>query len=112
MDEDGSDRIELDLQTQKTEGEWQSTLDRFWLAVTPLWFTWLEWVALLGVLSYLAETTRATVLMVAVSLSYTALFFYFFAVFFRLEIRGFPRVKSPRRPVVPDGWRSTATSAR
>jgi hypothetical protein len=86
----------IDLNTKKTELQWQETIDSFWKKVTPLWFDWLQWVLVLGVIGYIAQESRSTALAVCYEFSYIALFFYLQGLFFSIEFQGLPLLKSKR----------------
>ena len=89
-------RKKVDLGAKKTEAEWQETIDDFWKRVTPLWFQWLEWLLILGVVAYLAKQTQTVVLKLVSGLSYAMLFLYLQALFYSVEFYGFPLIKSER----------------
>lgn len=88
--------MKVDFNAKKTEPQWQHVLDEFWKKITPLWFDWLQWILILGVIGFLAEQTRNIVLFIAYTFSYIALFFYLQSIFFSIEFRGISRVKSKR----------------
>jgi len=88
--------MKVDLNAKKTEAEWQRRIDDFWKQATPVWFQWLEWLFILGVIAYLAKETQSAVLKLVSSVSYAVLFLYLQALFFSLEFHGFPLVKSER----------------
>lgn len=89
-------KTRVDFQARKSEAGWQEALDRFWRRATPLWFEWLEWVLILGVISFVAEKTQSLLLLILRRLSYVALFFYLNAVFYQFEFHGFPFVTSDK----------------
>lgn len=88
--------MKIDLGSKKTEAEWQKTVDDFCKKATPLWFQWLEWLLILGVVTYLAEQSESALLKAVSGLSYWMLFLYLQALFFSLEFYGFPWTKSER----------------
>jgi hypothetical protein len=53
----------------------QQTIDQFALAVTPLWFEWLNWVLIMAVLRYAADVH-------GVALAWTLLYYSYLAVFY------------------------------
>ena len=82
--------IFVDLQRRETETGWIRLLDRFYLSVTPIWFTWLGWLAALAGLRYLSEKCDSFLLRAAWGLSVFLLTLYFVAFFNRFQFRGFP----------------------
>ncbi len=89
--------MKINLKEEKTEAQWQNTIDNFWKKATPQWFEWLEWVLVLGVITFLASQMQSLVLRIVSAISYVALFFYLQSVFFSLEFYGFPRLRSERK---------------
>lgn len=88
--------MKIDFNARKTELEWQETLDNFWKRATPLWFDWLQWILVLGVIGYLAQQSRNVILIITYVFSYIALFFYLQGIFFSLEFKGLLLIKSKR----------------
>jgi len=88
--------MKIDFSVRKTELGWQETLDNFWKRVTPLWFDWLQWILVLGVIGYLAQQSRNVIIIITYTFSYVALFFYLQGLFFSLEFRGLPLIRSKR----------------
>ncbi len=88
--------MKIDFSARKTELGWQETLDNFWKRVTPLWFDWLQWTLVLGVIGYLAQQSRNVIIIVTYAFSYVALFFYLQGLFFSLEFKGLPLIRSKR----------------
>ena len=88
--------MKIDFNEKKSELKWQETLDNFWKRVTPLWFDWLQWILVLGVIGYLAQQTRSVVLYISYIFSYGALLSYLVALFYSLAFTGFPLIKSKR----------------
>ncbi len=88
--------MEIDLKKKKTEYEWNKAFDNFWLKATPLWFDWLKWVAILGGITFLSNTTNNYLLKIASNVSYLMLFFYLQSFFFSIEFKGFPFIKNER----------------
>jgi len=85
-----------DFKEKKTEAQWQKAIDDFWRRATPQWFDWLEWVLILGIMTFLAEQTKAILLIIVSAISYAALFFYLQSLVFSLEFHGFPLIRSER----------------
>lgn len=83
----------VDLRRRNTEEGWLHRFDIFYTTVTPAWFTWLGWVAILSALQFVAETVpgngwartmwRLSVLLVTM---------YFCALFTRLRVIGIPKL--------------------
>jgi hypothetical protein len=88
--------MKVDFKARKTEKKWQETLDSFWKKATPLWFDWLQWILVLGVIGFLAQQSRNIVLIITYAFSYIALFFYLQGMFFSVEFKGFPFLKTKR----------------
>jgi hypothetical protein len=88
--------MKIDFNVKKTEWKWQETIDNFWRIATPIWFDWLQWVLVLGVIGYLAQQTRSIALYITYAFSYGALFSYLLAIFYSFEFKGFPIMKSKR----------------
>ena len=69
--------------------------DIFYTTVTPAWFTWLGWVALLSALKFVAESAPgnrwARLLW---GLSSFLVFMYFNALFTRLRVVGVPKLSA------------------
>lgn len=87
--------MEVNFKSKKTETQWQSSVDEFWLKVTPLWFDWLQWILVLGAISFLAKQTENRILIFVSGISRFALFFYLQSLFYSIEFKGFP-IKSRR----------------
>lgn len=85
--------MKIDLQL---EAQVQKTIDKVFLKVTPLWFTWLGWVIMIGGLDFLSEITNNVILKIVYVLSYWALWFYLQGLFFSLEFHGLPFIKTER----------------
>ena len=88
--------MKINFKAKKTELQWQEDFDNFWIKATPLWFDWLQWIIVLGVLSFFAQQSKNIVLLITYAFSYIALFFYLQGIFFSLEFKGFPLLKSKR----------------
>jgi hypothetical protein len=88
--------MKIDMNSKKTEPRWQEVIDNFWKKVTPLWFDWLQWVLVLGVLGYVANQTKNIILVIIYAFSYMAFFFYMQSTFFSIEFVGFNGIKSLR----------------
>jgi uncharacterized membrane-anchored protein len=88
--------MKIDFNARKTEVGWQQTVDDFWKEATPTWFEWLEWILVLGAITFLAKETQGTILEIISAVSYIALFFYLQSFFFSFEFHGFPLIRSER----------------
>ena len=86
--------MKIDFRDKKTEGGWQDTFDAFWIKITPGWFSILEWVLILGVISYLAIQTQNIILRLVSVISHIFLFFYIQSVFYSIEFVNIPGIKS------------------
>ena len=80
---------QVDISAEKTEAEWLACSDRFWLAVTPKLFEWLGWVALLAGVSFVQKKTGSVWLLFFIGICTTSMMFYFFALFAKIEFKGF-----------------------
>ena len=89
-------KIQVDLKSKKTEYEWQSTLDKFWLSLTPKWFTWIGWVIVLGVLKYVNERTENMAISILHVASHILFIMYFIAFFYQLNFINIPFIKSEK----------------
>src|SRR5437762_602461 len=87
--------IEVDFRLRETEAGWQRILDRFGLAAAPRWFEWLEWILVLGAFQYLGEKSGSPLAKLIPGISVGLLWFYFNGFFFRIEFKGWFRIKSP-----------------
>lgn len=88
--------MKIDLNTRKTEAEWQKAFDAFWMKATPKWFEWLRWLLIVGVFTILSKTQENRIIKYVLGISYVALFFYFQGFFFSVEFHGLPFVKSEK----------------
>ena len=86
----------INFNVKKTEKEWQNSWDQFWIAITPLWFDWLQWILVLGVLGYIAKQTQNLFLAIIYVFSYMAFYSYLQGIFYSLEFQGLPFVKTKR----------------
>ena len=83
----------IDVRTRDTESGWQRRIDWFYLTVTPAWFTWLGWVALLSALRFVSDASpQLRWLGIAVWASHFLLVMYFVALFQRLRLIGIPKL--------------------
>jgi len=83
------ERTQVDTSAKKTEAEWLASSDRFWIAVTPKLFEWLGWVALLAGVSFVQKKTGSGWLLLFLVFCTTSLMFYFFALFAKIEFKGY-----------------------
>jgi threonine/homoserine/homoserine lactone efflux protein len=91
-----TDPKEIDLSQQKSEAQWQATLDAFFLAVTPKVFEWLRWVITLAVLSVVQRKSNSFALSVLLGITYVLSILYFNAFFFQFRFVGLPLLKDRR----------------
>ncbi len=93
-----NNKIIVDFQRKETEAGWIRIFDNFGLKATPLWFSWLSWILVMGVFQYLFERTRwglaKTGLLIVLLISVWLLWHYFNAIFFRVEFCGLPLIRS------------------
>jgi len=87
--------IEVDFRRRETEGGWSAGIDRLGLAAAPVWFTWLEWILILGGLEYLAGKSGAIFARLTAGVSIALLWFYFNGFFSRFHFKGWFRIQSP-----------------
>lgn len=88
--------IQVDLKAKKSEHEWQSTLDKFWLLATPKWFTWIGWVIVLGILKYVNQRTENIAISIVHGASYIFFIMYFIAFFYQFSFINVPFIKSKK----------------
>lgn len=50
-----SEKIPVNISERKTEDGWMNAQDDFFLSATPIWFEWLKWMAILGVIRVIAD---------------------------------------------------------
>jgi hypothetical protein len=86
----------VDLSSKKTEAEWQTAIDRFWLDTTPEIFKWLGWVAALAALKVIEQKSGSKIVSAMNGLCYVAMIFYFNAFFFQYEFINTPFVKNSK----------------
>jgi hypothetical protein len=87
----------IDLSAKaKTEVESQKVWDQLWINITPLWFDWLQWVLVLGVIGYIANESQNVFLRIIYAFSYMAFYFYIQGIFYSLEFQRLPFVKTKR----------------
>jgi len=95
-----NNKIIVDFQRKETEAGWIRILDNFGLKATPVWFSWLSWILVMGAFQYLFERIEwgvaKTGLLIILSISVSLLWFYFNAIFFRVEFRGLPFIRGKR----------------
>lgn len=87
-------KVGINLEQNKSEAEWIAAFDRFYDAATPLWFTWLGWAAILGVIHFVVEKTNSIGIRVVWGISWWLFLMYFINFFYRFELENLPWVKS------------------
>ena len=87
---------EINFQARKTEHEWQKSVDLFWLKYIPKWYEFLNWIALLGIFSFLSDLIKDWKITSLYIISNIGLFFYLQSYFFNIKIEGIPFVKKKR----------------
>ena len=90
------DAFTFDLRRQETEAGWLRVFDSFYTTVTPAWFTWLGWVAILSALQVVAARTESILPRLVWSISLLLVCMYFNALFSRLRVVGSPEGTSER----------------
>jgi len=86
--------MKIDFNKKKTEEGWQKSFDAFWMKITPGWFSLLEWVLILGVISFLAKQTQNIILIIVSIMSHLFLFFYIQSMFYSIDFVNIPGIKS------------------
>jgi hypothetical protein len=88
----------IDFTARKTEAGWNDALDAFSLRLGPFWFTLLGWVAVLGAFQFLStQFPSSSSLLYVVRTSYFVLWLYLQSVFYSIEFKGLPLLRSPNR---------------
>ena len=77
------------------EDEQSSHIDRFALQAAPIWFTWLEWVLVLGAFDYLAAKSGSWLTRVAAAVTLGLLWMYFNSFFRRLHCKRWFGIHKP-----------------
>ena len=85
---------EVNLKAQKSEAEWQKTIDKFALSATKRWFDWLGWVLILGAFTYLQKATGHIAVTIILSISGALFVLHFASFFYQWEFKNFPFIKS------------------
>jgi hypothetical protein len=88
--------VRFDPRLRDTEWGWMRRVDRYAEIVVPVWFTLLEWIALLGVLEFVHRKSGSKILGVIVALSLVAMWRYVVALVGRVEFIGFAPKASAR----------------
>ena len=89
--------MKIDFETQDTEAGWQNRLDRLLLVAAPKWFEWMEWLLILGALTFVSEKTSNIAVQLITSISYVFLLLYFQHYFYKFEFVNMPLVKKHQR---------------
>ena len=88
----------VDFKHEETEAGWIQLNDNFFRKNVPIYFNWLSWILILGVFQYLFEAAQVMKIKVLIGfilgVSQVSLLLYFNSIFFRIEFRGFPFIKS------------------
>ena len=91
-----TDPKEINFSAEKTEHEWQTTSDAFFLAATPKLYEWLRWVITLAAISYVQHKSHSTAISVLLGVTYALTFSYFMVFFYQFKFTGLPVLKTPR----------------
>ena len=86
----------VNINEKKTEAESIKAWDQFWINITPLWFDWLQWILVLGVIGYISEQSQNIFLRLIYAFSYMAFYSYIQGIFYSLEFQGLSFIKSKR----------------
>ena len=86
----------IDFKTEKTDQQRIEDWDNFWIKITPIWFDWMQWVLVLGLIGYLVEQTKNTILSVIYGFSYISFYAYIQGIFYSMNFQGFPFIQSER----------------
>jgi hypothetical protein len=86
----------ITLNINKTDAEWFIWLDKTAIKYVPKWYTFLNWVILLGLLNYLSESSNDWRLKSLYFASLVGMFWYLQGYFYSLEFDGIPFIKKER----------------
>jgi hypothetical protein len=79
--------MEIEINTRKTELEWQKSIDRFWISFAQKWFEWMGWILILGALHYATIKVSTPGIKQIYYFSYVVFFLYFQSFFYQFEIK-------------------------
>lgn len=92
--------IEIDFDRRETEAGWIRVWDNFGRKATPIWFNWIGWWLLLGVLQYLYQKSHSILIAIVIGISVMLLWIYFQAFFFCLRFKNVPVLKRIKNQLV------------
>jgi hypothetical protein len=87
-------RKRIDVRVKKTEAGWIDWMDKITFTNVPKWFDFIEWLFLLGAMSYLVEKTNSVYIKIIYAISYVFLSIYVFRYFLSIDYILFPFIKS------------------
>ena len=90
MSDKKDSKITIDLSAQPFSGDWSDIRDCFLLKATPIWFTWLSWIALLTAINFTQRKTGSILLTVIFYHSLAMLGLYYDAALRRVKFVGLP----------------------
>lgn len=82
LGEDQKTSVSTWWDVKKTEAEWIEATDSFFLKYTPLWFKFVGWLILLGVLKYIEQASHSKLVGLIYALSFLGLYFYLQALLY------------------------------
>lgn len=85
--------IKIDFDHRATEAGWCGIMDNLGLRGTPVWFTWLKWVLVLGAQLYLFKQSYSVIVGLSILISVVMLWLYFWGFFYRLEFANVPLLR-------------------
>jgi hypothetical protein len=94
-----ADLKRVDLGVDKTEEEWGEAMGEFFLNATPLWFDWLKWVIIIGVIKVVADKTQDPLVQLSLGISYIFLMLYLMGFFYRIDFH-IPSIKSEGKRLI------------
>jgi len=82
--------IKIDFSHKETEAGWLQLIDDFGRKAAPVWFNWIAWIFLLGLLEYLFKKSHSVIVGVTIGISYLLLLLYFQWFFCRIDFKNVP----------------------
>jgi hypothetical protein len=74
-------------------------MGEFFLNATPLWFDWLKWVIIIGVIKVVADKTQDPLVQLSLGISYIFLMLYLMGFFYRIDFH-IPSIKSEGKRLI------------
>lgn len=97
MSDSPKHKVVLDLTRTESDASWIDIFDKTLLTITPLWFNWIQWVLAYGAVLYFFNQDGGVGLAIVAGLSGGLLWAYFQALFFSIEFRGLPFIRTESR---------------